>query len=84
MPFIGLVNCWGTVFTPIPIAGTVPVQRLSQASVAKQTGLSHRFDSRVWQHSFMEIGHEVMSRAILSLPLIKVGQFSVNGKSMCT
>ena len=32
----------------------------------------------------MEIGHEIISTAILSLPLIQVGQVSVTGKRMCT
>ena len=31
-------------------------------------------DPRVRQQSFVEIGHEIMSTAILSLPLIQVGQ----------
>ena len=30
------------------------------------------------------IGHEIMSTAILSLPLIQVGQLSVTGEWMCT
>ena len=30
----------------------------------------------------MEIGHEILSTAILSLPLIQVGQLSVTGKRM--
>ena len=33
------------------------------------------FDPQVQQHSFFEIGHEVISTAILILPLIQVGQF---------
>ena len=32
-----------------------------------------KFDPPVWQHSFVEIGHEIISMAILSLPLIQVG-----------
>ena len=36
------------------------------------------------QHSFVKIGHEIISTAILSLPLIQVGQLSVTGKRMCT
>ena len=31
---------------------------------------SHGFDPWVRQHSFMEIGHEIISTAILSLPLM--------------
>ena len=30
------------------------------------------FDPRVRQHSFLEIGHEIISTTILSLPLIQV------------
>ena len=33
---------------------------------------------------FMEIGHEIISKAILSIQLIQVGQLSVTGKTMCT
>ena len=36
------------------------------------------------QHSFMEIGREIFSTVILSLPLIQEGQLSVSGKRMCT
>ena len=32
------------------------------------------FDPPVRQHSFVEMGHEIISTAILSLPLIQVGQ----------
>ena len=32
----------------------------------------------------MEIGHEIILTAILSLPLIQEGQLSVNGERMCT
>ena len=31
------------------------------------------FDPPVRQHSFVEMGHEIISTAILSLPLIQVG-----------
>ena len=43
-----------------------------------------RFAPVVWQHSFVEVGHEIISKAILSLPLIQVRQLSVAGKKMCT
>ena len=33
---------------------------------------------------FVEIGHEVLSTAILSLPLIQAGQLSVTGEGVCT
>ena len=36
------------------------------------------------QQSFVEIDHEIVSRVILSLPLIQEGQFSVFGERMCT
>ena len=42
------------------------------------------FSPLVQKHSFVEIGHEIISTAILSLPLIQVGQLSVTGESMCT
>ena len=35
------------------------------------------FDHYVRQHSFVEIGHEIISTAIISLPLIQEGQLSV-------
>ena len=45
----------------------------------------HGFDPRQgWQHSFMEIDHEIFSMAILSIPLIQEGQLSVSAKRMCT
>ena len=39
---------------------------------------------RGWQHSFVEIDHEIFSMVILSLPLIQEGQLSVSGERMCT
>ena len=42
------------------------------------------FDPHVRQHSSMEIGHEIIYTAILSLPLIQEGQLSVTGERMCT
>ena len=39
---------------------------------------------QVWQHSFMEIDHEIFSTVSLSLPLIQEGQLSVSGERMCT
>ena len=41
-------------------------------------------DPHVRQHSFMEIGHEIISPAIPSLPLILEGQLSVTGERICT
>ena len=37
-----------------------------------------------WQHSFLEIDHEIFSMVILSLPLIQEGQLLVSGERMCT
>ena len=42
------------------------------------------FDPYIRQHSFPEIGHEIISMAILSLPLIQEGQLSVTGERMGT
>ena len=42
------------------------------------------FDPHVQQHSFVEIGHQIISTAILSLLLIQEGQLSVTGERMCT
>ena len=38
---------------------------------------------RGWQHSFVEIDHEIFSMVFLSLPLIQEGQLSVSGERMC-
>ena len=46
---------------------------------------AHGFNPRRgWQHSFVEIDHEIFSTVILSLPLIQEGQLSVSGERMCT
>ena len=37
-----------------------------------------------WQHSFLEIDHEIVSMVILSLLLIHEGQLSISGERMCT
>ena len=42
------------------------------------------FDPPIRQHSFVEIGHEIISTASLSLLLIQVRQLSVTGERMCT
>ena len=42
------------------------------------------FDAPLRQHSFMGIGHEIISMAILSLPLFQVGQLSITRERMCT
>ena len=41
-------------------------------------------DPHVRQHSFVEIGHEIISLDTLSLPLIQEGNLSVTGENMCT
>ena len=42
------------------------------------------FDPPVQQHSFMEIGHEIISIAVLPLPLIQVRQLSVTAERLYT
>ena len=37
------------------------------------------FDPQIRQHSFVEIGHEIISTANLSLPLVQERQLSVTG-----
>ena len=37
-----------------------------------------------WQHSFLEIDHEIFCTVILSLLLIQEWQLSVSGERMCT
>ena len=39
-------------------------------------------DSGSAKHSFVEISREIISTAILSLPLIQVGQLAVTGERM--
>ena len=45
---------------------------------------SRGFYPHVRQYSFVEIGHEIISTAILSLPLIQEGHMSVTGERMFT
>ena len=42
------------------------------------------FDPAIRQHSFMGIGQEIISRAILPLLLLRVGQLSITGQKMYT
>ena len=42
------------------------------------------FDPAVRQHSLTGIGHEIISRAILPLLLLRVGQLSITGQKMYT
>ena len=46
----------------------------------KWTADDRGFDPRVRQHSFNEIGHGIISTAIISLVLIQIGQLSITGK----
>ena len=43
-------------------------------------GVRGFYPRRGWQHSFVEIEHEIFSTVILSLPLIQEGQLSVSGE----
>ena len=42
------------------------------------------FNPHVQQHSFVESSHEIISTAILSLPLIQEGPLLVTVERMCT
>ena len=42
----------------------------------------HRFYPLVRQYSVLEIGYEIISMTILSLPLVQLGQLSVTGEKM--
>ena len=55
------------------VAGPSGSVGCASASHADGRGL----DPRVRQHSFMEIGYEIISTANLPLPLIQVGQLSI-------
>ena len=62
------------------------------ASLGGSVGCAVRLETRKswvqprrgWQHSFVEIDHEIFSTVILSLLLIQEGQLSVSGERMCT
>ena len=41
-------------------------------------------DPHIRLHSFMKFGQEIISMAILSLPLFQEEQLSVTGKRLCT
>ena len=60
-------------FSILPLAG--PGSSVGCASAWHADGRG--FDPRVRQHSFVGTGHKIISTAILSLPLIQVGQLSV-------
>ena len=52
--------------------------------VSAQYAGSRGFNPHIRQHSFVEFGHEVISKVSLCLPLIQEGQLSVTGERMCT
>ena len=52
------------------------LDRMRVCLVCRRSG----FDPQVRQNSFVEISHEIVSTAILSLPLIQIGQLSVAGE----
>ena len=53
-------------------------------SDARPPGMRTVAGPHVRQHSFVVTGHEIISMAILCLPLIQEGQLSVTGERMCT
>ena len=62
-----------------------PAERGSSIGCASARYADGRgFDPHIRQHSFVEFGHEIISTAILSLPLIQEGQLSGTGERMCT
>ena len=44
----------------------------------------HRLDPHIRLHSFVEFGNEIISMAILSIPLFQEGQLSVTGERLYT
>ena len=70
----------------ISIRHKPPVRTGSHSSVGFASAWysdGHWFDPPA-KPSYVEIGHEIISTAIISLPLIKVGQLSFTGERMCT
>ena len=56
------------------------------SSVGSDVALESRgtgINLRVWHIFSRRFGHEIVSTAILSIPLIQEDQLSVNGKRMC-
>ena len=62
-----------------PVTSRSPERTLYQLSYRGRWFKMSRFDLPA-----VEIGHEIISTAILSLLLIQVGQLSVTGERMCT
>ena len=73
------LNIWTPLMSYLPAS----VAQLDAPSDWRPGG--HGFNPcRGWQHSFLEIDHEIFFTVILSLRLIQEGQLSVSGERMCT
>ena len=59
-----------------------PVSSVGRASDCQSRG--REFEPGLRHITCVEFGHEIISTAILSLPLMQVGQLSVTDTSMCT
>ena len=77
--------CFGPCMATICMKSKIPatVAHLDEPSGWRPGGRGFN-PHRGWQHSFLEIDHEIFSTVILSLPLIQEGQLSVSGERMCT
>ena len=72
------VVAWWFHFTPYKQRSLVLVLHFSRLGAVAQSDVRPpRIDPHVQHYTFMEIGHEIISMAILSLPLIQEGQLSV-------
>ena len=63
------------------VYNTGPVAQ-SVASSTEDPGVASFISA--WPHTFVEIDHEIISRAILLLQLIEEGLLSVTSQCMCT
>ena len=80
---ICLFVCLSIMLTPsVALHGSASVAQLDAPSDWRPGGRGFN-PCRGWQHSFMEIDHEIFSMVILSLPLIQVWQLSISGERMC-
>ena len=82
---------WVRITSVLRFIKHIFITNLQPASVAQLDAPSdwrpggRRFNPRRgWQHSSVEIDHEIFSTIILSLQLIQEGQLSVSGERMCT
>ena len=73
---LAFISVWGGKLAPSD--QHPPDMRRVTGSVSAWYVDGHGFDPHVRQHSFVDIGHEIISTAILSLPLIQEGQLSAN------